>query len=61
MTLRSRIWSPIATPILGLGWEEGGMVSTGQSLSRPWLTYPASLSIYEPMALVFRWPSVERD
>lgn len=22
MTLRSRIWSPMATPILGLGWEE---------------------------------------
>lgn len=31
MALRSRIWSPMATPILGRGWEEGEMVSTGKA------------------------------
>lgn len=34
MTLRSRIWSPMATPILGLGWEGDGMVSAGESLGQ---------------------------
>lgn len=32
-TLRSRIWSPMATPILGLGWEEGAWSGLG-SLTR---------------------------
>lgn len=36
MTLRSRIWSPMATPILGLGCEGDGMVSTGEGLGQPW-------------------------
>lgn len=31
MMLRSRIWSPMATPILGLGWEKGTWSAQGKA------------------------------
>lgn len=60
MTLRSRIWSPMATPILGLGWKGDVWSALGKALAGM-ILYLKNLASQEPMGPPSRWPSKERD